>query len=206
MSFSHSKSFSLTYVCSKHGVAPASKGCLLPATLSGTLCLQQSQPAVGWQAKPGIPNCLPESAAEAALMHAETQEVQRCIGPHAFGSCRSCMQPRLAAQKQGVVDSLRETTLQATPGHAETRVPLRVHLPTMNSQPDVQAAKAGRRKRGVLESLQENAVAATPMPGEQSRAVPFTPAAAATVMRAPRLGEMFYSQTGAHKLQMFQLR
>ena len=49
----------------------------------------------------------------------------------------------------------------------------------------------------MLESLQENAVEATPMPGDKSRAVPFTPAAAATVMRAPRLGEMFYSQTGA---------
>ena len=60
-----------------------------------------------------------------------------------------------------------------------------------------QAAKGGRRKRGVLESLQENAVEATPMPGDKSRVMPFTPAAAATVMRAPRLGETFYSQTGA---------
>ena len=68
---------------------------------------------------------------------------------------------------------------------------------TERSQCHAQAAKGGRRKRGVLESLQENAVEATPMPGDKSRVVPFTPAAAATVMRAPRLGETFYSQTGA---------
>jgi len=61
----------------------------------------------------------------------------------------------------------------------------------------LQAAKGGRRKRGVLESLQENTVEATPMAGHKSCMVPFTPAGAATVMRAPRLGEMFYSQTGA---------
>ena len=61
----------------------------------------------------------------------------------------------------------------------------------------LQAAKAGRRKRGPLEALQENAsVDATPAPRGKSHAVPFTPAAAPTVLRAPRLGEMFYSQTG----------
>lgn len=60
-----------------------------------------------------------------------------------------------------------------------------------------QAAKGGRKKRGPLEALQENAVEATPLPGDKSRAVPFTPAGAPTVMRAPRLGEVFYSQTGA---------
>ena len=37
---------------------------------------------------------------------------------------------------------------------------------------------------------------ATPAPRGKSHAVPFTPAAAPTVLRAPRLGEMFYSQTG----------
>lgn len=62
----------------------------------------------------------------------------------------------------------------------------------------VQAAKGGRRKRGVLDSLQENAaVEATPAPADRARMVPFPPAVAATVMRAPRLGEMFYSQTGS---------
>ena len=61
----------------------------------------------------------------------------------------------------------------------------------------MQVAKGGRRKRGVLESLQENTIEATPMAGNKSCMVPFTPAGAATVMRAPRLGEMFYSQTGA---------
>ena len=61
----------------------------------------------------------------------------------------------------------------------------------------LQAAKAGRRKRGPLEALQENAsVDATPAPRGKSHAVPFTPAAAPTVLRAPRLGEVFYSQTG----------
>ena len=50
----------------------------------------------------------------------------------------------------------------------------------------------------MLDSLQENAaVEATPAPADRARMVPFTPAVAATVMRAPRLGEMFYSQTGS---------
>jgi hypothetical protein len=40
-------------------------------------------------------------------------------------------------------------------------------------------------------------VAETPAAGPSTRDVPFTPAAPATLMRVPKLGEVFYSQKGS---------
>ena len=63
-----------------------------------------------------------------------------------------------------------------------------------------QAVKRTRRR--ALAPLQENGgVAETPMAAGRAqglRGVPFTPAAPATLMRMPQLGETFYSQKGAH--------
>lgn len=61
----------------------------------------------------------------------------------------------------------------------------------------MQAAKRARRGR---EPLQENSnsVAETPAVagGRAGGSAPFTPAVPATAMRAPQLGEVFYSQKG----------
>ncbi len=64
-----------------------------------------------------------------------------------------------------------------------------------------QEMKANKKGRGALEPLKENMVAGTPAAGPSSRAVPFTPAAPATLMRVPKLGEVFYSQKGGSLCQ-----
>ena len=62
----------------------------------------------------------------------------------------------------------------------------------------LQELKGSKRGRGVLDPLKENMVAATPAAAAPSmRGVPFTPAAPATLMRIPKLGEVFYSQKGS---------
>ncbi|KAK9918326.1 hypothetical protein WJX75_003218 [Coccomyxa subellipsoidea] len=57
--------------------------------------------------------------------------------------------------------------------------------------------KGNKRGRGALEPQKENMVAETPAAGPSTRDVPFTPAAPATLMRVPKLGEVFYSQKGS---------
>lgn len=59
-----------------------------------------------------------------------------------------------------------------------------------------QEVKGHKKGRSVLEVMKENAVAETPAVGLCARDVPFTPALPATLMRVPKLGEVFYSQKG----------
>lgn len=60
-----------------------------------------------------------------------------------------------------------------------------------------QELKGQRRGRAALEAVKENMVAETPAAGPSKMGISFTPAAPATLMRVPKLGEVFYSQRGA---------
>ena len=73
-----------------------------------------------------------------------------------------------------------------------------------------QAVKRTRKGAGPLAAVQqENALAVAETPAvaaARARGVPFTPAAPATAMRVPVLGETFYSQKGTRSARCARAR